>query len=314
VCADLRRQDAAASCANWNGTVMRKSICPIILAAILAAPATALAHGFVGGYTFLEPIVTEDANPKNEFDVLAPSWYRTAEGREFSLGSSLEKKLSTNTSILLGTEWIASSPKEGPYQNGFNNLEVLLKYAFLTIPEHQLRFSIAGLMNLPTGNPSVQDQSHTSLGPEFLWCKGMGDLPGYLKYLRPVGLQGDFGYLPAIGGHTSHEMFADEVVEYSIPYLSDSVKDFGFKWPLRNMYLYTEFNYDQLITGPSGQTFPDIRVTPGLAYMDHYMELSVAAQLPINSATVPNTHAAVLGLVDLFIDDIFPWTNWTPVQ
>jgi hypothetical protein len=293
---------------------MRKFIGAAMMAAIALVPVRVLAHGTVGGYTFLEPIVTEDANPKNEFDILAPSWDRTADGREFSLGSSLEKKLSSNTSILLATEWIASSPKEGPYQTGFNNLEILLKYAFLTIPEHQLRFSIAALMNLPTGNPSVQDQSHTSIGPELLWAKGMGDLPDFLKYLRPVGLQGDFGYLPAIGGHTSHEMFADEVVEYSIPYLSDSVRDFGLKWPLRNMYLYAEFNYDQLIAGPSGQTFPDIRVTPGLAYMDHYMELSLATQFPINNATVPNVHAAVLGLVDLFIDDIFPWTNWTPMR
>ncbi len=293
---------------------MRNIFGAAIVAAILMAPEIARAHGTVGSYTFLEPIVTEDANPKNEFDVLAPSWHRTADGREFSLGSSLEKKLSENSSVLLGTEWIASSPKEGPYQTGFNNLEVLLKYAFLTIPEHQFRVSIAGLMNLPTGNPSVQDQSHTSIGPELLWAKGMGDLPQALKYLQPIGFQGDFGYLPAIGGHTSHEMFADEVVEYSIPYLSDNVKDFGLKWPLRNMYLYTEFNYDQLISGPSGQTFPDIRVTPGIAYMDHYLELSLATQFPINNATVPNAHAAVLGLVDLFIDDIFPWTNWTPMQ
>jgi hypothetical protein len=48
--------------------------------------------------------------------------------------------------------------------------------------------------------------------------------------------------------------------------------------------------------------------------MDHYMELSFATQFPINGATVPNTHAAVLGLLDLFIDDILPWTNWTPMR
>jgi hypothetical protein len=220
-----------------KGKVMQKTVGVAIVAATLVFPITALAHGVVGGYKFLEPIVAEDANPKNEFDVLAPSWYRTTDGREFSLGSSLEKKLSDNSSLAVRTEWIASSPKEGPYETGFNNLEVMLKYAFLTIPEHQFRLSIAGLMNLPTGNPSVQDQSHTSIGPELLWAKAMGDLPDTLKYLRPIGLQGDFGYLPAIGGHTSHEMFADEVVEYSIPYLSDSVKDFGLKWPLRNMYL-----------------------------------------------------------------------------
>ena len=84
-------------------------------------------------------------------------------------------------------------------------------------------------------------------------------------------------------------------------------------WPLRNLYPYVEFNYDQLIAGPAGQTFPQVWVTPGLAFMNYYIELSVATQLALNKATVPDTHARVIVLLDLFIDDIFPWTNWTPV-
>jgi hypothetical protein len=107
-------------------------------------------------------------------------------------------------------------------------------------------------------------------------------------------------------------MFADNVIEYSLPYLSNNVKDIGLTWPLRNMYPYVEFNYDQLITGPPGQTFPQIQITPGIAFMNYYLELSVATQFALNNATVPNNHAAVIGLLDLFIDDIVPWINWTP--
>jgi hypothetical protein len=135
---------------------------------------------------------------------------------------------------------------------------------------------------------------------------------GFLKYLRPFGVQGDSGYIPALGGGTWDEMFADNVIEYSIPYLSNSVRDFGQPWPLRNMYLYTEFNYDQLISGPPGQTFPQILITPGIAFMNYYVELSIATQFALNHATVPSHHAAVLGLLDIFIDDVFPWVNWTP--
>lgn len=279
------------------------------------APVTASAHGIVGDYKFPEPLVAEDANPKNEFAILRPGWFRTVEGREFSLGFSLEKMVSENSSIAVASEWIDHSPKEGPAVSGFNSLELTYKYAFLTIPGHELRLSMAARLVLPTGNPSVQEQNHTLLGPELLWAKGFGDLPnrGVIKYLRPFGWQGDFGYLPALGGHTSHEMFADNVVEYSLPYLSDAVRDIGLSWPLRNLYLFTEFNYDQLISGPSGQTFPDIRITPGFAYMDNYIQISVATQLPLNTAAVSGDHAAVLGLLDLFIDDIFPWTNWTPL-
>lgn len=288
------------------------------------------AHGTVGDYTFLEPIVADDANPKNEFDILRPQWTRSTSGRQFALGFSFEKVLVTApdsysngvpggglVSVEIGSQWLDQSPRHGRGATGFDDLEVLPKWAFLTVPGHEFRLSIGAKIILPTGNPSVQTQNHTQLGPELLWAKGFGqDLPrhGPLKYLRPFGLQGDFGYTPALGGSTYHEMFADNVIEYSLPYLSNNVRDFGLGWPLRNLYPYTEFNYDQLITGPSGQTFAQILITPGLAFMNYYLELSVATQLALNRATVSNNHAVIIGLLDLFIDDIVPAVNWAPFK
>jgi hypothetical protein len=199
----------------------------------------------------------------------------------------------------------------------FQELELLPKWAFFTMPEREFRLSIGLKMIVPTGNATAEDQHHTQLGPEFLWAKGFGqDLPhqGFLKYLRPLAIQGDCGYVPALGGRTWHEMFADNVIEYSLPYLSNNVKDIGLPWPFRNMYPYVEFNYDQLITGPSRQTFPQIQITPGIAFMNYYVELSIATQFAVNDAKVPSNHASVIGLLDLFIDDIIPATNWTPFK
>jgi len=295
--------------------MIRRLLAATAFVAIAMNAGRAYAHGTVGDYTFLEPIVAEDANPKNEFDILRPSWVRTSEGREFALGFSLEKKLSENSSILLGSEWVELSPKEDRPASGFNNMEVLLKYAFYTNPEHELRLSGGLAMDMPVGDPNIGAETHFRMGPELLWAKGMGDLPNdnaVLKYLRPIGFQGDVGYSANTSGAAVHDLFADEVIEYSLLYLSNSVRDIGLPWPIRNMYLYTEFNYDQLIAGPSGQTFPQIRITPGLAFMNRSIELSVATQFPLNNATVPDNHAVVLGLVDLFIDDLIPATNWTP--
>ncbi len=294
---------------------MRTQIGAAIAMLLFAIEGIAWAHGVVGDYTFLEPIVAEDANPKNEFDILAPRWIRTAEGRQFSLGFSLEKKISDDSSVTIGSSWSDFSPKQGRPVSGFDNLDLMLKYAVLTLDEHEMRISGALEMSLPTGNPSAGAETHFRLGPEILWAKGMGDLPsrGWIKYLRPLGLQGDVGYTSTTTGRTNHDLFADEVIEYSIPYLSNSVSDFGLRWPLRNIYLYSEFNYDELIAGPPGTTFPAIFATPGIAYMDYYVELSLATQFALNRASVRENHAAILGLVDVFIDDIFPITNWTPL-
>jgi hypothetical protein len=290
----------------------------ITILAIVAWARIARAHGVVGDYIFLEPLIAEDPTPANELDIVQPAWTRGAEGRTFSVGSSIEKILGTDSeglprfSVGGGTSWLYQSPKDGPNEDGFNNLDLFAKYAFLIVPDHEFLMSFAIQLQLPAGNPSVEEQQHTSLGPELLWEKALGDLPNlpYLRFLRPFGFQGDAGYLPALGGHTSHQLFADQVIEYSLPYLSNNVQDIGLKPPFRDLFLFTEINYAQLVRGPSGQTFPNLVATPGIAYVGYRFELSVGTQFALNNASVPGTHAAVLGLLDIFYDSIIPQGNW----
>ncbi|MFQ5667671.1 MAG: hypothetical protein ACE5I7_14760, partial [Candidatus Binatia bacterium] len=78
-------------------------VCVLLCWALLAAPA--FGHGVVGKRTFIEPFVTEDANPKNEFVIGRPSEFKSPEGHEFSLGFSLEKKLAESVSLALEGEY-----------------------------------------------------------------------------------------------------------------------------------------------------------------------------------------------------------------
>lgn len=297
-----------------------RSICAFVLLTLLIMPTRVFAHGVVGDYVFLEPLVAQDPTPANELDILQPSWVKSRDGNTYSIASSFEKVLYIDEnymprfSIGGGTVWHHQSPNDGPSLEGFDDLSLFAKWAFYYSQKHEFLLSLGALIELPTGNETIQAQNHTSLGPLFLWEKGMGDLPNWpvLKYLRPLGFQGDFGYVPALGGHTSHHMFADQVVEYSLPYLSNNVQEIGLKPPFRDLFLFTEFNYDQLITGPPGQTFPSILLTPGIAYVGYHFELSVGTQFALNKAAVPDTHAAVLGLLDIFYDSIFTKVgNWT---
>ncbi len=282
-------------------------------------PVSAWAHGVVGDYVFLEPLVAEDPTPANEYDVVAPGWARTSDGKTYSIGTEIEKVLLLDReglprfSVGGGTSWSYESPNDGPSDNGFDDLEVFAKWAFLFMPKHEFLLSLELDASIPTGNPKIEEQQHTSLGPGFNWEKALGDLPNLpvLKYLRPLGFQGGIAYLPAIGGHTSHELSANQVVEYSLSYLSNNVQDIGLKPPFRNLFLFTEFNYDQLLKGPSGETFPSVVMTPGIAYVGYHYEISIGTQLALNNAARPDTHAVILGLLDIFYDSIIPQGNWT---
>jgi hypothetical protein len=291
----------------------------ILILTVSHAPSV-WAHGVVGDYVFLEPIITSDPTPANELDILAPSWVRSSDANTYSIGFSMEKILYLDEnyvprfSIGGGSSWSHVSPFADRSRQGFGDLTLFGKYAFYYSLEHEFMLTIGVQLQLPTGNTSIEAQRHTSLGPTFLWEKGMGDLPkrSVLKYFRPLGVQSDFGYVPALGGHTSHHMFADAVIEYSLPYQSNNVQDIGLKQPFRNLFLFNEINYDQLITGPSGQTFPTLLATPGIAYVSYHFELALGTQFALNNASRPGTHAAVVGLLDIFYDSIIPRLgNWT---
>ncbi|HVN28892.1 MAG TPA: hypothetical protein VMT64_10425, partial [Candidatus Binataceae bacterium] len=246
-------------------------------------------------------------------------WAKTADGNVFSLGNEIEKVLLLDSegqprfSAGGGTNWSYQWPHHEHDDNGFDDLEVFGKYAFLIVPEHEFLMSIELDLSLPTGNPHSEEQQHTSIGPTLNWEKALGDLPDlpYLEYLRPLGFQGNFGYSTALGGRVSRQLIANQVVEYSLAYLSNNVEETGLPPPLRNLFLFTEINYSQAIRGPSGETFPQILMTPGIAYVGYHFELSVGTQLALNNAARPDTHAVVLGLLDIFYDSIIRDANWT---
>jgi hypothetical protein len=284
----------------------------------LMPQAMAWAHGVVGDRVFLEPLITQDPTPANEFDI-SLSWVRSADANNYSIGSSIEKvlwiddKYMPRFSVGGGSNWQHQVPYRGASQQGFDALTLFAKWAPYYSLKHEFLVSIGTQIQLPTGNTGIQSSSHTSLGPLFLWEKGMGDLPNssVVKYLRPFAIQTDFGYVPALGGPTRHHMFADATIQYSLLYLSNEVQDIGLKWPLRNIFLFTEINYDQLIRGPSGETFPNLLATPGIAYVGYHFQLSVGTQFALNNPSIPGTHAAVLGLLDIFYDSLFRAGNWT---
>ncbi len=103
---------------------------------------SAHSHGVVGKRTFLEPFVTEDANPKNEFVIAKPGFFHTDEGNEFSLGFALEKKLSDNFSLVLEEERTSQRVGGKPNADGFQNPGILLKYSLWKDPSREFILSL----------------------------------------------------------------------------------------------------------------------------------------------------------------------------
>jgi hypothetical protein len=304
--------------------VNKRSAAAIVSAIIALTPRLAFAHGEVGDYTFIEPLIAIDPFPQlNEIDVARPQAIFGSQGRQVAVAATLEKQLSQNFGLEVDSGWIRQSFSSGVSRQGFDVLTLIPKYSILVVPEHAAILTIGAMMMFPVGSSAVQFHNYTELGPQLLWAKGFSDLPdlGPLKYLRPFGLEGDAGYAPAIAGPVYHWLFADLVVQYGLSYLSTRVLESPLPYPLRKLFVFSEFNYNQAVIGPPGQTFPLLYATPGVAYMGDTFQVSIAGQFSLNHAaaatvsnmaSVPNSHGAVLFLVDIFFDQLFPAAAWTP--
>jgi len=291
---------------------IRTGVVGIVLGGLMAVRAHA--HGVVGQRSFIEPFIAEDVNPKNEFVIARPEWDHSRDGRTLSLGFGLEKKIADRFSLTLDSEWDDIRPKAHAeaHENGFNNLGITLKYAFFIDPEHEAITSIALEGTAPTGTERVGAEKDWSFKPFLLYGKGLGDLPNGLKYLRPLAVQGDAGFEVSIDHDRTTTLAHNIAVEYSIPYLQAFVRDFGLRWPFNSFITDTEFNFEHGVNGAEHGTTAAF-VTPGIVYMDRWVEVGVAGRFPLNGRAHEELDWGIVGIVDLFIDDIFPWTRWQPI-
>ena len=290
------------------------SIGAVTVGLCLLASMEASAHGVVGQRSFIEPFVTEDVNPKNEFVIARPEWDHSGEADSLHLGFGLEKKLSDRFSITLDSEWDSVSPSDPqePQATGFNNLGITLKDALYINPDHEAIVSAAVESTAPTGSSDVGAEPDWSFKPFLLYGKGFGDLPRSLDYLRPLAIQGDAGFEVSID-HDRTTTFAHNIaLEYSIPYLQQFVRDLGIDYPFKDLIPVVEFNFEHGVHGEE-EGKSSIITTPGIVYMDRYIELGVAGRFPLNDTAYQDMNWGVIGIVDLFIDDIFPQTKWQPL-
>jgi hypothetical protein len=295
----------------------------LLLLCLVAMPATPLrAHGIVGNRMFVEPLVTEDANVKNELDLPAAEFLVEPDGSWRTIRFSFEKSLYPHRFSFILEEDRIYRHEKGRGLAGWDNLDLGLKWEAYENTQHEFVLSPALFLTVPTGSTSVTGHE-TALQPMILYGKGFGDVaPGWL---RPFAIQGDFGYRATVTGPRDRELIYDAVLMYSIPYLNRRVRNadagYSLEHNLRrgfsrgaffgNLYPFAEFNGSSPIQGAPGETTTYLR--PGISWMGKYAQVSLAADVPLQGCGLgSNRHGGVFILIDWYLDEIVPGINWTP--
>ena len=296
-------------------------LCAGLFLALMVFTSRAEAHGIAGKRMFIEPLVTEDANVKNELVLPSGEFQVFPDGTWRSLGFSLEKSLYPHRlSMILEGSRIYQHTDTG-HLAGWDNLEMGLKWQGFTNERREFVLSPALFVILPTGSTQLVEHQ-TSLRPMLLFAKGFGDLS--TGWVRPFAIQGDVGYEASVSGPRDRQLVYDGVLMYSLPYLNHWVRHadegYSMEHSLRrgfsrgalfgNLFPFVEFNGATAVNGALGGT--SLAVRPGVLWMGKYMQVSLAADFPVHAPGMERPHTGASVLVDWFLDEIVPSFSWSP--
>ena len=271
---------------------------------MLLAPAWRLSAQEPDPPDLMQTLIAEDATLNNNLDLIEPRWQRNSQSRTLEFGFGVEKMLSSRVDIEVGGQWDSVSPRDEPSKTAFGDVDLALKYVFLEQPNFQL--VVAPQVSFPTQSHIAGEPTEVHAGGLLSWGGRLGSNRevGWPRYLSAIEFQGDIGYAHGFGGRGSDEIFFDPVLDYSVPYLGYAT---GVRtpWPLSNLCVFTELNFDQLLAG-EGDGSLSLFATPGLAYLTDTYQVTVGVQVPLTRAAEQNAQTAVVGAFMIFMDKLNP--------
>ena len=242
--------------------------------------------------------------------------------KDVDISSDLSVLILPKTALTLGDGYQIQKALDQRALTGFDNATANVLYEFFENDKHELitavelNWEIGG-----TGAQRIGASSFSTLTPDFLFGKGLGDLPDRLWLLRPFAITGEMGLaIPTRAGNRSVSIdpaTGEKVVsvtpnpnsfnwgfalEYSLIYLQEHVKDVGLKPPFNRLIPLVEFSMQSPVNRGGGITTGTIN--PGIIWSGQYCQFGVEAVIPVNSHTGHNV--GVVAQMHFYLDDIFP--------
>jgi hypothetical protein len=307
-----------------------------VAAALLLTASAAQAHGLIGKRFFPATLGIDDPFVADELSLPTISHIKLrGEGdepafRETDVSAELSKRLTPDLGVSLAGTYKILDPDSGKVVNGFDNMEVTLKYVFFKDAEHETLLSIGVGWDVGgTGMKKVGAESFHTVTPAFFFGKGFGDLPDALDYLKPLALTGTVGVaMPT--KHATVTTTTDETgavsierevhpsvaawgftIQYNLQYLQSYVRDIGLPRPFSRMIPLVEFVMQTPLDDPRNAGRTTGTINPGVIWFGRYVQVGIEAVIPVNERTGKNV--GVLGQLHFYLDDILPQVfTWTP--
>ncbi len=262
----------------------------------VAAASQASAHGVVGERFFPATISSDDPFAADELALPTITVFNHETDYDFDYSKSIVPGFA----VSFGIGYADAKPPGGPEQSGFSNLSITPAVELLRDGRDEFILTAGFIWEVGgTGARAVAERS-SSYTPELLFGKGFGDLPDSMALLRPLAVTGQIGFKIPGASAQSNAIEWSGVVEYSLSYLQNNVRDQGFGKFVAHLTPVVEFSMESPTEG-GGTTGT---INPGLIWSGQYTQLAAEAILPANGQS-GRTIGAIMQL-HFYVDDIFP--------
>lgn len=308
---------------------IERVLIPLVLLVTIAVifPVSASAHGLAGNRFFPTTFQVDDPFISDEFSILLnrskQSGNPSVQSTEINIDFS--KRIIPDFGFEFHEAYLHQKFEGDGSANGWENAGVGAKWQFLTNGPHELIMSIGTTLDIGGTGAHQFSESFSHITPGIFFGKGLGDLPDSVNFIRPFAVTGAIGTsFPTRSKNviTDPDTGATNIernpitfnwgftVQYSLMYLQQHVKDIGLPSPFNRMIVVVEFPMQTNLSQDSkGLTTGTIN--PGVVWAGKYMEFGLAAQMPVNSQS--GKTVGVLGLIHLFLDDLFPKSIGGPI-
>jgi hypothetical protein len=292
----------------------------------LSLPASA--HCIVGNRFFPATITVDDPCVADELSLPTIAGFKNGDdpsAQELDISGEYSKTITPNFGVSLEETWIHLDMPGGGTASGFDNLGTSFKYQFVRDPAGELAMSVsldADWGN--TGSSAIDAESFTTLTPTLFFGKGLGFLK--TPVLQPFAITAQVGYaIPAKSSTTAidettglidttpnpRSIIWGGTLQYSMPYLKSSVRDFGLPEFVNRLIPLVELDLSSEVSNFDGEEPTTGTVNPGVIYVADKFQLAAEAIIPINRAS--GDDVGVVGQLHFYLDDIFPRSLGKPL-
>jgi hypothetical protein len=309
---------------------MNKIINGVALAVLvtfgLSLPASA--HCIVGNRFFPATIAVDDPCVADELSLPTIARFKNGDdpsADEIDIEGEYSKTITPNFGISFEEAWIhLDTPGEGT-SSGFDNLGTSFKYQFVRDPVRELAMSVSLDVDWGgTGDSAIDAESYTTFTPTLFFGKGFDFMQ--TPILKPFAITGQVGYaLPSRNSITEPDEVTGLIgttpnprsvvwggtLQYSMPYLKSSVRDFGLPEFVNHLIPLVELDLSSEVANFDGEERTTGTINPGVIYVADKFQLAAEAIIPINRAS--GDDIGVVGQVHFYLDDIFPRSLGRPL-